>query len=85
MFNNFADITGATKEDDAPRVGSFVKAVFLNEEDRGEGMWIRVTKVLDNLNYEGVLDNKPFYIPLEIGAEVSFDWRHVREVKHPED
>ena len=80
MFTKFAEITGATKEDRAPKVGEYVKAVFLNHAGRGEGMWIKVTKVLGDLKYEGVLDNKPIDNELQLGAPVAFDWRHVREV-----
>jgi len=80
MFTKFAEIDGATREDQAPKVGEHVKAVFLNEEGRGEGMWIKVTKVLPDLKYQGTLANKPIDNDLEHGAEVEFDWSHVREV-----
>ena len=79
-FTNFSKINGATKEDEAPAVGDHVKAVFLNEGDQGEGMWIKVTEVLPNLNYRGILQNVPITTDLEHGAEVEFDWSHVREV-----
>jgi len=80
MFTNFAEITGATKEDEAPEVGDYVKAVFLNKNGQGEGMWIIVTKVLPGLKYQGTLDNDPITTDLKHGAEVEFDWSHVREV-----
>lgn len=80
MFTNFSLINGATRKDQAPEVGNHVKAVFLNEEGRGEGMWIKVTKVLDDLKYQGTLANEPVDNDLEHGAEVEFDWRHVRQV-----
>lgn len=70
------------------KVGDFVKLIFTNEEAssngyRGERMWVKITAVHGN-QFEGVLDNEPYYLPIEVGTELSFGMEHICQTEYEE-
>jgi len=57
-------------------VGEHVKLGFKAPDDRGERMWVRITKAAPP-RFWGVLINVPTIIDLAVGAQVAFEARHV--------
>ena len=66
-------------------VGDAVKIVFSCdvENDKGwsaERMWVQITEISNN-QYEGYLDNDPYYIPdIEAGDLVKFESKHIIQI-----
>lgn len=66
-------------------VGDAVKIVFLCdvENDKGwsaERMWVQITRI-EGGNFEGYLDNDPYYIPdIKAGDSVEFERKHIIQI-----
>ncbi|QUP87104.1 DUF2185 domain-containing protein [Exiguobacterium sp. PFWT01] len=63
------------------KVDDYVKLIFATdvaEPDgyRGERMWVRITSVNGN-QFEGVLDNEPYRLPITLGTVLSFGMEHI--------
>lgn len=70
------------------KVGDLVKLIFTNEHPSsdgygGERMWVKITDVQGN-QFEGVLDNEPYYLPIEVGTELSFGIEHICQTEYEE-
>lgn len=60
--------------------GDWAKLVF-EEGERGERMWVKVTRVEGPGRYEGVLDNMPvMLVDVQAGDEVEFGAEHVASI-----
>ena len=56
-------------------VGTLVKLIF----DGKERMWVKVIK-RDNNNFEGILDNDPFNLPIKSGDKVKFKKDNITDI-----
>jgi len=68
------------------KVGDFVKMIFLGS-DRGERMWVVITKGLADGKYKGELRNHPFVLEgrLKWGDEMEFGPENIASFNLPEE